>query len=121
MFVDRRARLQVWVLAMGAGLRRRDVHHLVKVGGLGPLPRGMAHRRAAFFGSGLRACGRRGRGVPAAFELAAMQGLELGLQLLVGQFHLLAPPLLLVQLAPAFLQLPFIVALQESLVLALLL
>src|SRR5208283_5677090 len=82
--------------------------------GLGPLPRRMARGSAALFGLNGGVLWRRGGGGLASFELAAVQGLELGLELLVFQLHPLALAPFLIQLAVEFFQLVFVVALRPA-------
>jgi len=74
----------------------------------------MTHRSAAFFALGRGALGGLGSDGPAPFELAAVQGLELSLELLLFQLRLFALPPLLVQFLGKFLQLIFIVAFSAS-------
>ena len=69
-------------------MRSRNRHELVDVIGLGPLPGGMALGSAALFLlAGGRVGGWRGERVAAAFELAAVQGLKLGLEVLMFPFQ----------------------------------
>ena len=103
-------RLQICPMAVGATFGSRHRHDPVHVLGLWPLPRGMAHRSPALFAWGRGTVRGRDRANPAPLELAAMQGMELGLQVLVVQFQLLALPPLLTQLLAEFFQLIFVVA-----------
>jgi hypothetical protein len=77
----------------------------------------MAHRSAALFA--LRRSVPRGRRASrlAPFELAAVQGVELGVELLVFQFQALTLPALLSQHFMQFCQLVFVVALRAELAL----
>ena len=110
MLVKLGHRLQIGAMAVRATLGSRHRHDLVNALGLGPLPRGMAHRSAALFALGRGAVRGRDRGSFAPFELAAVQGVELGLQLLVLQFQLLGAAAAPVQLLVEFFQLIFVVA-----------
>jgi hypothetical protein len=105
--------LELGVVALGASLGRRHTDYLVDAGGLGPLPGWMAQRRAALFALGRRTA-RRGRGSFAPFELAAVQGVELRLKLLIFEFQFLELASLLIEQTLELLQLVFIVVYQES-------
>ena len=67
----------------------------------------MANGRAALFG--LSGTALRGRDRPTLVELAAVQGVQLNLRLLVYHFHLLALPPLLIQLFAEISQVVFVV------------
>jgi hypothetical protein len=100
--------LQIRVLTPGADPRGRHLDHLIDVGGLGALPGRVTYRGAALPGwrqGFLRFWG----GGFAPFELAAVQGLKLRLELLVFPFDLLAPTPLLLQLLVQLCQLIFVV------------
>jgi len=71
----------------------------------------MADRSAALSALSRSALWRGGRSSPAPFELAAVQSLELSLELLVLPFQFFALPPLLIQLLVDLLQLVFVVAL----------
>jgi hypothetical protein len=80
--------LQVGVLALGTLLGRGHAKDLINVLGFGSLPRRMAHGSAAFFGLRGGAIRRWSGERFAAFELAAVQGAELGLELLIVALQL---------------------------------
>jgi hypothetical protein len=73
----------------------------------------MAYRSTALFALGRRTAGR-GRGSFAPFELAAVQGVELSLELLVFEFQFLELASLLIEQTLELLQLVFIVVDQET-------
>jgi hypothetical protein len=108
MFLELLNRLELWVVAIRAGPRDRHSHHPIDAGRLGPLPGWMTYRSTALFA--LRRNALAGRGSSAAFELAAVQGLELSLKLLVLEFCLFTLASLRVQFLVEFFQLIFVVA-----------
>ena len=91
MFMKLFGRLQLATVALGATLGRWYGNDLINVLGFGPLPRRMTDRGSALFALGRRAVRLWSQGL-APLELAAVQSLELRLELLVFQLHLLALP-----------------------------
>src|SRR5258708_5019980 len=108
MIVKFSDRLERGIVTIRTGPGRWDTNRLVNARWLSSLPGGMTHRSAAFFALGRGALGGLGSDGPAPFELAAVQGLELSLELLLFQLRLFALPPLLVQFLGKFLQLIFI-------------
>ena len=100
--------LQCGSLAARASARRWHCDYLIDARRLGPLPGWVAERSAALFALRRRTRKRRHRG-PASFELAAMQGLKLGLELLVLQLERFGVPPLLSQFLIQFCQLILVV------------
>src|SRR5712691_11279300 len=90
--------------------RSRHLDDLVDAFRFGPLPGWMAMGSAAFFALDRRAAGGGHRSF-AAFELAAVQGIELGLKLLILSLQLEIVRVGLVQLLVEFLELVFVLAL----------
>jgi hypothetical protein len=131
MFLELLKGFEVTV-AMGARPGRRRVNHPVDARWLGPLPGGMAERSSPFFvlirrhahelfsrQDAKRLLDRVSVEnpkvvedlVPKLLPLAAVQRVELSLQLLVLQFDLLGVPPLLPQLLVEFVQLIFVLTL----------
>src|SRR6266576_3544369 len=100
--------LQVRRVAVWAGFGCWHLDKLIDTRGFGALPGRVAQGSTTFFALS-RGALLGGRSF-ASFELAAVQGLELGLKLLVFEFYLLGVSALLIQLLVEFFQLIFVVA-----------
>jgi hypothetical protein len=104
--------LQVGAMTPGTALGRWHGNDLINVLGFGPLPVRMAHGSTALFALSPGALrGWSGRDF-AAFELAAVQRVELCFELLVLAFQFLVATFSLVELLVEFLELVFVLALQ---------
>ena len=106
--------LQLGVVAVRTALWGWDLYGLIDLFWLGALPGGMAGRSAPFLALGRRTLRGKGGRPPTPFELATVQGLNLGAQLLIFQFLLVELPMLLVQLLLELLELMFVIALQAT-------